>query len=174
MAYVNCSLSSTNINAGDTITVHVDGCANDGDSWFMIFATGDLGILWSTFVNYYYQQCYSVDGSETIANPGYYGIYGYGYTGDAPGTQQVHTSGTTYLTVNATWYYLTVPNPTGFFKGASDIRNHYEARHSDTGKRADIGFRNGSTDVSEYFQPGANGYDSGFRSGGNSLGSLFS
>jgi hypothetical protein len=76
--------------------------------------------------------------------------------------------------IGPSWTYLTVPNPTGFFKGASDIRNHYEARHSDTGKRADIGFRNGGTDVSDYFQPGGNGYDSGFRSGSSSLGSLFS
>lgn len=173
MAYVNCSLSSNNINAGDTITVHVDGCADDGDGWFMIFATGDLGILWSTFVNYYYQQCYSVDGSETISSVGTFGIYGYAYTGDAPRSQQVVTSGTTYLTVNATWYYLTVPDPTGFYRNGTDIRNSYEARHSDTGKRADIGFIRGSTDVSEYFQPGAGGYDSGFRSGGDSLGSLF-
>lgn len=173
MAYVNCSLSSTNINAGDTITVHVDGCADDGDGWFMIFAQGDLGIIWSTFVNYYYQQCYSVDGSLTVNNPGYYGIYGYGYTGDAPRSQQVHTSGTTYLTVNSTWTYVAVPNPTGLRRDGTDIRNYYEHRHSDTGKRADVGIRYGGTDISNYFQPGANGYDSGFRSGGSSLGSLF-
>jgi len=173
MAYVNCSLSSTNINAGDTITVHVDGCADDGDGWFMIFATGDLGILWSTFVNYYYQQCYSVDGSETIANAGYYGIYGYAYTGDYPRSGQVVTSGTTYLTVNSSWYYLDVPNPTGFYRGGTDIRSYYTARHSDTGARADTGFRRGSTDISQYFQPGGNGNDTGFRSGSSSLGSLF-
>ena len=173
MAYVNCSLSSTNINAGDTITVHVDGCADDGDGWFMIFAWGDLGIIWSTFVNYYYQQCYSVDGSLTVNNPGYYGIYGYGYTGDAPRSGQVHTSGTVYLTVNQTWSYVNVPDPTGLKRTGTDIRTLYEHRHSDTGKRADVGFRIGNTDISNYFQPGANGVDSGFRSGGSSLGSLF-
>jgi len=173
MAYVNCSLSSTNINAGDTITVHVDGCADDGDGWFMIFAWGDLGIIWSTFVNYYYQQCYSVDGDLTVANPGYYGIYGYGYTGDAPRSQQVRTSGTTYLTVNSAWYYLSVPDPTGFYRNGTDIRNYYTARHSDTGARGNTGFIYGSTDVAQYFQPGANGNDTGFRSGGDSLGSLF-
>ena len=173
MAYVNCSLSSNNINAGDTITVHVDGCADDGDGWFMIFATGDLGILWSTFVNYYYQQCYSVDGSETISSVGTFGIYGYAYTGDAPRSQQVVTSGTTYLTVNSTWYYLSVPDPTGFYRNGTDIRNYYTARHSDTGARGNTGFIYGSTDIAQYFQPGANGNDTGFRSGGDSLGSLF-
>jgi hypothetical protein len=168
MAYVNCSISSNSISAGDTITVHVDGCADDGDGWFMIFATGDLGIVWSTFVNYYYQQCYSVDGALTVANVGYYGIYGYGYTGDAPRSQQVHTSPTVYLSVN-----VIVPDPSGFYRNSTDIRNSYGARRGDTSKRADIGFIRGSTDVSEYFQPGANGYDSGFRSGNSSLGSLF-
>jgi hypothetical protein len=173
MAYVNCSISSNNINAGDTITVHVDGCADAGDTWFMIFAWGDLGIIWSTFVNYYYQQCYSVDGALTVNNPGYYGIYGYGYTGDAPGSQQVHTSATVYLTVNQSWAYVAVPNPLGLTRNGVDIRNLYEHRHDDTAKRADVGIRSNGVDISNYFQPGANGYDSGFRSGGNSLGSLF-
>ena len=71
------------------------------------------------------------------------------------------------------WSYVAVPNPTGLRRDGTDIRNYYEHRHSDTGKRADVGIRYGGTDISNYFQPGANGYDSGFRSGGNSLGSLF-
>jgi len=75
--------------------------------------------------------------------------------------------------IGASWYYLTVPNPTGFYNNGSDIRNYYTARHSDTGPRADTGFRNAGTDISQYFQPGGNGNDTGFRSGGSSLGSLF-
>jgi hypothetical protein len=81
-----------------------------------------------------------------------------------------YTDSPTYsFYVSPSWYYVGVPNPLGF----SNVREHYEARHSNTGKRGDVGLLYGGTDISEYFQPGGNGYDSGFRSGGNSLGSLF-
>lgn len=101
------------------------------------------------------------------------GTYSYSFTCmDARPWYTTDGYGSFYI--GPSWTYLTVPNPTGFFKNGTDIRSYYEARHSDTAKRADIGFRNGSTDISDYFQPGANGYDSGFRSGSSSLGSLFS
>lgn len=173
MAYVNCSISSTNINAGQSTVVSIDGCADAGDSWFMYFALANGAILWSTFANYYYQQCFAVAGTEPFSNAGYYAIYGYAYTGDAPRSQQVRTSATVYLTVNSTWQYVNVPNPLGLRRNTVDIRGLYEHRHDDTAKRADVGIRYGGTDISNYFQPGGNGYDSGFRSGNSSLGSLF-
>ena len=96
-----------------------------------------------------------------------------GQHADAPRSQQVRTSATVYLTVNSAWQYVAVPNPLGLRHNTVDIRGLYEHRHDDTAKRADVGIRYGGTDISNYFQPGGNGYDSGFRSGNSSLGSLF-
>jgi hypothetical protein len=85
-----------------------------------------------------------------------------------------YTDSPTYsFYASPSWYYLSVPNPTGLSRNGNDIRNYYTARHSDTGKRGDVGITVSGTDISNYFQPGANGNDSGFRSGDNSLGSLF-
>ena len=188
--YINFSADNYGpFNTGDTINLTIDGYDDtyplgawpDG-GFFGCYAwyrkpDNSTGIVWSTYSDYIYSYTYNITGDQVLDQAGYwqFGINASSAGGASwnGGAEQWVNEIRFGVTVNQSWYYLSVPNPTGFYNNGTDIRNYYTARHSDTGARADTGFRRGSTDISQYFQPGANGTNSGFRSGSSSLGSLF-
>lgn len=99
------SASSSNVNYGTTISVTGTVSAASGDTLYNNYIwyrrpDGGTGIMWDTYTDYYFQNSRTVTGSITLNQGGIWEFYAYGYTGDAPASQQVIQSQACTVTVN--------------------------------------------------------------------------
>lgn len=91
-AWISGSASSVSYNATVSFTETVS--AAQGDTLFNNYIwfrrpDGSTGLLMSTYTDYYFQNSRSASGGMALDQSGQWLFYAYGYTGDAPRTQQV-------------------------------------------------------------------------------------